>query len=846
MLVALATAAALVGGLAGAAGPGEEASEGWQGLLGARPAPQLGGRWIVVFGAPSLADRVRAAGGSVSEAQQRRWTAAARAAQDRLLARLAADGAGFAPEQRYVRVLNAVAVALDPRVLPVLEGEPFVTGVYPVRAAYPAAVAATPSGPVFDARDQPRVGIPGMSGRGVEVALLDTGVDLEHPYLADRLLEGIDIVDPGGDASARQNPTERGRAERHGTEMAGIVAGNRRVNGLSGIAPRALVRPVRVAGWQPDGSGGVAVYARTDQVIAGLEAAVDPDGSGDTLDAARIALVGVVEPFASFEDAPLIRAARGAAALDMLVVAPAGNDGPAGPTYGSVGAPAGASTALAVAAVDSRATVPTAHVLLRAGLDVLFSGGQALGGTGRPDDTVDLAVTALAPTPGRAVSSRSALDRLFDARGFSRVAGRAALLPAGSPTPEVVRDLAQAGARAVLVDGPVPAGALGVDSPEQLPIVGLPGDVAVRIRRSLRDGVPVRLSVGAAERSGAREGPEPASFSSDGLAFDGTPKPDLAAPGVGVVTSAPGRNPGGTARYDSVSGSSAAAAVVAGAAALLAQARPDLDAAGLRSALVSSTTPVSSGPGASYGLVDPEAAATRELLASEATLTLGVAFAPGAVLGRGFTLRNASRRLVLAEIGPAGGSGGATASVYPTRVALRPGQSAQIGVSVTIGTLPAAPSAAAGEIVVRPREGEELRIPWVVAVPVRERPTLTRAAVTPRAFRPSDTSPAVLTFTAGRVDGSAARPSLLPLARVEVKLLRRGRVLGRLIRLRDVLPGRYALGITGRGPKGARLGPGDYEVRIIARPVTGDTQETITVPFTIEPPGPAEGARGTP
>jgi hypothetical protein len=276
--------------------------------------------------------------------------------------------------------------------------------------------------------------------------------------------------------------------------------------------------------------------------------------------------------------------------------------------------------------------------------------------------------------------------------------------------------------------------------------------------------------------------------------------------------------------------------VVAGAAALLAQARPDLDAAGLRSALVSSTTPVSSGTGVSFGLVDPEAAAARELLAEAPTLGLGVAFSPGAVLGKGFTLRNTSRRLVLAEIAVAGGSGGATSSVYPTRVALRPRQSAQIGVSVQIATLPAAPSAAAGEIVVRSREGEELRVPWVVAVPVRDRPLLLRAAVSPRAFRPSDTSPAVLTFTAGRVDGGAERPSLLPLSRVEVKLLRGGRVLGSLIRLRDVLPGRYALGITGRGPKGARLGPGDYELRIIARPVTGDTQQTITVPFAIEDP----------
>ena len=66
-------------------------------------------------------------------------------------------------------------------------------------------------------------------------------------------------------------------------------------------------------------------------MIAGLERAVDPNGDGDAHDAARIALLGVVEPFASFADSPEAQAVDGALALDMLVVAPAGNDGAAGP-----------------------------------------------------------------------------------------------------------------------------------------------------------------------------------------------------------------------------------------------------------------------------------------------------------------------------------------------------------------------------------------------------------------------------------------------------------------------------------------------------------------------------------
>ena len=87
-------------------------------------------------------------------------------------------------------------------------------------------------------------------------------------------------------------------------------------------------------------------------------------------------------------------------------------------------------------------------------------------------------------------------------------------------------------------------------------------------------------------------------------------------------------------------------------------------------------------------------------------------------------------------------------------------------------------------------------------------PVVTRVALSARSFAASDRSPAVLSLVAGRVDGSAERPQLLPLARLEIELYRGKRRVGTLVRLRDVLPGRYAFGLTGRGPRGARLPAG--------------------------------------
>ena len=78
------------------------------------------------------------------------------------------------------------------------------------------------------------------------------------------------------------------------------------------------------------------MFGRTDQVIAGLERAVDPNGDGDTHDAVRLALLGVAAPYAAFTDGPEAQAVQGALDLNTLVVAPAGNDGTAGPTFGSI------------------------------------------------------------------------------------------------------------------------------------------------------------------------------------------------------------------------------------------------------------------------------------------------------------------------------------------------------------------------------------------------------------------------------------------------------------------------------------------------------------------------------
>ena len=834
LAVALVVASLFAAGGAGGATEPPGGAEGWQGLLGSRPVPQLGGRWVVVLRAPSVADRVLRAGGTATELRMRAWTAAAAAAQRRAIAGLWSRGTPVDPEQTYLRVLNGFAASVDPTLIAALERDPAVAGVYPVRAAYPASVpAAALDTEAFGLQSGRRVGvgIPGFDGSGVTVALLDTGVDTRHPFLQGRLLPGVDVLDADGDPSAEPNPTEPGRPERHATGLAGLMVGIRGPAGLRGVAPGASLLPIRVAGWQPDADGDVSVYGRTDQVLAGLEAAVDPNADGDAHDAARVALVGVVEPFASFQDGPLAHAARGALALGTLVVAPVGNDGAAGPGYGSIAAPAGTGGALGVAAADSRVTSPTVHVLLRSGLRVLASGETPLGGAVGPDDVVSAPVVVL---PGRQpveVTRGSALDRLFDGDGYSRVAGAAVLLPRGPTTPETVRELAGAGARAVLVDGPIPAGSLGIDEPAEVPTVGLSSAAAAAARRALAAGVPVELGVGAAAFGENAALGAIAPFASTGLAFDGGPGVEVVAPGVGLVTSVPGRNEGGAARYGTLSGSSAAAAVVAGAAALLAQARPDLDGSGLRGALVAGAR--RSTAGADPGLVDAAAASAVELVAEPPVAALG-AITEARPEARGRVLvRNVSRRVLVVRLSRGAAAAGVTVRARPERVVLRPGASRGIEVSVAARVLPAAPGALEGVVRAVVGPGTRLRIPWTAAVPVTRRPVVSGVSLSRTGFRPSDTQPAVLEFVAGRVDGSPERPQILPLSELEIELYRGRRRVGTLVRLRDLLPGRYAFGITGRGPRGGRLPSGAYALQVVGTPIGGGPATRVRLPFRL-------------
>ena len=393
-------------------------------------------------------------------------------------------------------------------------------------------------------------------------------------------------------------------------------------------------------------------------------------------------------------------------------------------------------------------------------------------------------------------------------------------------------DATSAGALAVLVDGALPAGAFSLDVPPGVPVVGLEPGVVAEMRALAAEGVPVTVSVGDVHVASRLGGGSIAAFSSRGLVFDGSLKPDLAAPGVSVPTSEPGRGDDGEVRFGTISGTSAAAAVTAGVAAVLAQGRPQLGARGLHGLLVGSAQRVDLDPTASgAGLVDLRDAVQQEVYAEPSSVSFGAAHEDRGA-ERVLRVSNASTRRLAVSIGSSGiAPKGVQVTVDPQRVRLRPGASAEVVVRANTSELSDQAGAATGELVLRAGDSPDVHVPWAVSVPSRVR-LISRLALRTTGSRVSDATPAALSFAAGSVSVSPD-PEVRAVDLLEIELWRGDTRIGLLARRRELLPGRYTFGLTGRSPTGSRLRRGVYTIRVVAHPGDGTRKQSASVQFRL-------------
>jgi hypothetical protein len=165
---------------------------------------------------------------------------------------------------------------------------------------------------------------------------------------------------------------------------------------------------------------------------------------------------------------------------------------------------------------------------------------------------------------------------------------------------------------------------------------------------------------------------------------------------------------------------------------------------------------------------------------------------------------------------------------------LRPGRSVLVHLKAITASAPSGTSTADGAVVVAVQGAQPIRVPWAIAFGASGVSLIGSASLSAHSFARSDTKPALLSIDAGGVLSVAGRPEIEPVRQLDVILQRSdGTTVGLLARLRDVLPGRYTFGLTGRGPDGETLASGTYILRVLAYPVQPGPPTRRRLVFTL-------------
>ncbi|MDD3825925.1 MAG: S8 family serine peptidase [Anaerolineae bacterium] len=495
---------------------------------------------------------------------------------------------------RYEVATNGFAVRLLPGEAEALTSLPGVVSVRPEFVRYPSTdVGPTWIGApgLWDGSDTG--GLAGTKGEGIVVGVIDTGINFDHPSLADVGGDGYDHVNPLGannylgwcnpthpshDASVHKcndkligawDMTGDGNkgedTEGHGTHTASTAAGNVTqatinaptmtiVRDISGVAPHANVVTYDVC--VPAGCYGASILSAIEQAIVdGVDVINYSIGGGPT------------DPWAS-DDALAFLAARDAG---IFVATSAGNEGP---DAASVSSPANAPWLMAAGA-----TTHNRHFF-----NTLT--GMSGGGSPAPADMQGESITgAYGSHP--IVHAKSKGDALclqpFPAGTWTQ--GEIVVCDRGINARTEKADNVKAGGAGgfVLANTEAESEGLSADA-YSLPGVHLGFQNAQALRTWLDSGTGHVAAIAGTTVDESTGGADVmADFSSRGHngPVPGVIKPDAAAPGVAVLAASMN-----LIEFQSMSGTSMASPHVAGAAALLKDLHPGWTPAELQSALM--------------------------------------------------------------------------------------------------------------------------------------------------------------------------------------------------------------------------------------------------------------------
>ncbi|HEY5802699.1 MAG TPA: S8 family serine peptidase [Lysobacter sp.] len=676
------------------------------------PRDETPQRWFVELSAAPESD-----GGNTAslQAEKNAFREGARAA-----------GVKYRENFAYSNLFNGLSLTVTRSQLSTVARLPGVKAIYPVEVMQMPDPVANPQPDLATALSMTGADIAqnelGLDGRGIRVAVMDTGLDIDHPDLGGngtnhstafptaRVVKGWDFVgdafnaDPASPtynpvATPDNNPDD---CNGHGTHVAGIIGAN---GVVKGVAPKVKFGAYRVFGCE--GS------TTADIMIAAMERA-DHDG----MDVLNMSIGSTYQ----WPDYPTAKAASRLVNKGIVVVASAGNSGATG-MY-STGAPSTGERVISVASFDNISSRLRYFTASPDGLKVGFN--QA---TGSP----------LAPSSGTLpmarVGTAASTDAACNPLPAGSLAGQAALVRRGTCSFFIKATNAQAaGAAAVVLYDNIAASTLN-PTVAGTPSINIPVVGTTKAFGDLLDG---RLAGGPVEltwTSGTDAFPNVAggyisSFSAYGLSPDLVLKPDIGAPGGSIYSTYPLESGG----YASISGTSMASPHVAGAAALLLQSAPNTNAKNVGRILQNSAVPKNWSLNPGTGLIDNVHRQGAGLLRIDDAVTAAVRIEPGKLsMGEGtsgpvthaISLKNTGKTAVTYTLSsvnavttgpntftPTFFAGDAGVTFYSPTVTLTKNQSVTIPVTITPSAAPVG-GQYGGYLVFTPNDGSPtLRVPF--------------------------------------------------------------------------------------------------------------------------------------
>jgi uncharacterized repeat protein (TIGR01451 family) len=553
---------------------------------------------------------------------------------------------------RVQRVLNGIAVHIDPAKVEALRKLPGVKAVHEITPEFPTTAISMPFLGVPNLWGN-TLGLPSnITGTGVKLGIIDTGLDYQHPnfggtgLLADyqanprtsisppslfptaKVVGGTDFAGDAytGSNSPAPDPNPMD-CNGHGSHVAGIASGlGVNSDGTTYTGTYGPSTPFNSLKIGPGAAPGAKLYAirvfgcsgSTSLTVQGIDWAIDPNGDGDFSDHLDVINMSLGSSFGMPANTSLI-ASQNAALAGVVVVAAAGNDGD---TYFIASAPSNAGRAISVAAsIDSRLPGGVLEINSPPAIAGNIAAAAAAFGGAAPNPSGQTGTIVLsqdgATNPATQGSPTAGCLPFTNA---AAVAGNIALIDRGVCSFQLkVANAQAAGAIGAIVDGNSPGDptlvTMGPDGVS--PAITIPS-----VFISENDGSNIKAQSGVNGTLGASTSADTlASFSSRGSA-EGSPsilKPDIAAPGVNITSTqtgitcitgggcitptATGFDPGGQTL--TISGTSMATPHVAGIMALLKQLHPDWDVEELKASAMNGAqhdmTVGDGGSGFTYG-----------------------------------------------------------------------------------------------------------------------------------------------------------------------------------------------------------------------------------------------------